>query len=265
MSMKMPRGAMPTPRNELAASEPYRPEGSLQIYIPSGAFPTPNQDLAAAPPYKPAGVSPGSFLAWPLAIDSSTGQLTNSIWAEEAFAKASVEPRTLIPRDAVDFAAQRCGLSNFAEFMQTHGFQMDGKAFLDGPFLAVDWTNTAVLNNAIANVGPVKIGVHMASLTTGPHGHLTPGHSGWGIHGLAASQPGNHCASLCGFGPLRELIELFRLHGIEVALPPGMPTGLCYAMFVDNSVGIIDRQSLINITGEAWLRNPTTIIKNLRG
>ena len=44
-----------------------------------------------------------------------------------------------------------------------------------------------------------------------------------------------------------------------------MPTGLCYAMFSWGSIGIVDRQSLMNITGEAWVRNPTTIVKNLSG
>ena len=41
-----------------------------------------------------------------------------------------------------------------------------------------------------------------------------------------------------------------------------MPPGLCYAMFTWGSIGIVDRQSLMNIMGEAWVRNPTTIFKN---
>ena len=38
-----------------------------------------------------------------------------------------------------------------------------------------------------------------------------------------------------------------------------MPTGLCYAMFTWNSIGIIDEQSMLNMTYEAWIRNPATI------
>jgi hypothetical protein len=40
-----------------------------------------------------------------------------------------------------------------------------------------------------------------------------------------------------------------------------MPTGICYAMFTWNSIGIIDQQSMLNMTHEAWIRNPVTIIK----
>jgi hypothetical protein len=36
-------------------------------------------------------------------------------------------------------------------------------------------------------------------------------------------------------------------------------------MFTWGSIGIVDRQSLINITGEAWVRNPTTIGKDISG
>jgi len=36
-------------------------------------------------------------------------------------------------------------------------------------------------------------------------------------------------------------------------------------MFSRGSIGIIDQQSLMNITGEAWVRNPTTMVKNLSG
>ena len=39
-----------------------------------------------------------------------------------------------------------------------------------------------------------------------------------------------------------------------------MPTGLCYAMFTWNSIGIIDQQSMSNMTYEAWIRNPVTLI-----
>jgi hypothetical protein len=118
MITKMPRGAIPTPRSELAASEPYRPEAGAEIFVPSGAFPTPNHELAAAQPYKAAGAAPASFIAWPLEIGAwGNEQLSNSSWAEEAFAKACAEPKVLIP--------DRCGPARFAgmrlvEFRRVH-------------------------------------------------------------------------------------------------------------------------------------------------
>jgi hypothetical protein len=266
MITKMPRGAIPIPRSELAASEPYRPENGTATFVPSGEFPTPNYELAAAQPYKSGSAAPESFIAWPIRSDCwGNDSVRNSSWAEEAFAKACAEPKVFIPTDVVLFTSRERGSSNFAAFMQTHGFQMEGKGYLDGPFNSVKWTSAAALNGAIANVGPVKIGVASANLASGSNGQVTPETSGWAIHGLPMGQPENYCASLCGYGALAALVDLFELHGVNVNLPPGMPAGLCYAMFIWGSIGIIDRQSLMNITGEAWVRNPTTIIKNLGG
>jgi hypothetical protein len=264
MTVKMPRGAIPVSRSELAASEPYRPDASEEIFVPSGEFPTPNHELAAAQPYRAVGPAPESFIAWPIGIGFwGNEKAGNSSWAEEAFAKACAEPKVFIPADVVLFTAWECGSSNFAAFLQTQGFQMDRKAYRNGPFHSVDWMNPAALHGAIANAGPVKIGVTSANLASGPQGQVTPGKSGWAICGLPAGQPEDHCASLCGYGPLAALADLFEQHGVHVDLPPDMPTGLCYAMFTWGSIGIVDRQSLMNITGEAWVRNPTTIVKNL--
>jgi hypothetical protein len=263
---RMPRGAIPTPRSELGAAEPYRPEPGAESFFPGGEFPTPNHELAAAQPYRASGAAPESFLAWPIEIGFWGNETAgNSSWAEEAFAKACAEPKVFIPTDVVLLTARECGSSNFARFMQTHGFHMDGTACLDGPFNKVNWTDTAVLNCAIANVGPVKVGVASAGLTSCPHGQLTPGASGWAIYGLPTDLSEDHCASLCGYGSLVALVGLFEQHGVNVNVPSGMPPGLCYAMFTRGSIGIVDHQSLMNITGEAWVRNPTTILKNLSG
>ena len=264
MIPKMPRGAIPTPRSDLAASDPYRPEVAAEIAVPSGKFPTPNHELAAAQPYIAGGAAPQSVIAWPTQIGLwGNENASSSSWAEEAFAKACAEPKVFIPNDVVLFASQECGSSNFAAFMQMHGFQIDRKAYLDGPFSSVDWTNAAALNGAIANVGPVKIGIASANLASGPHGQVTPGTSGWAIYGLPSGQSEDHCASLFGYGPLAALVDLFERHGVKVNLPPDMPTGPSYAMFTWGSIGIVDRQSLMNIAGEAWVRNPTTIVKSL--
>jgi hypothetical protein len=266
ITIKIPRGAIPTPRNEIAASEPYRPEGAPEVFVPGGELPRPNQELAAAQPYRAVGAPPESFIAWPIEPGYwGSDQASNSSWAEEAFAKACAEPRVFIPADLVLSTSRKCGSSNFAEFLQTHGFEMDRKAYLDGPFRSVDWMNEAVLSGAIATTGPVKIGIASANLAFGAQGQVTPGTSGWAIYGLPKGQPENHCASLCGYGPLAALSDLFDRHGINVNLPAGMPAGLCYAMFTWGSIGIVDRQSLINITGEAWVRNPTTIGKDISG
>src|ERR1700689_3680056 len=124
MNPRLPRGARPVRRSDLAASEPYRPEGGAEIFVPSGDFPSPNHELAEAQPYRAGGAAPESFIAWPTGIGFwGNEKVSNSIWAEEAFAKACAEPRVFIPTDVVLLTSQECGSSNFAAFLRTHGFQ----------------------------------------------------------------------------------------------------------------------------------------------
>jgi hypothetical protein len=263
MTGKMPRGAIPVPRSELAASDPYRAGAHAAVFVPSGPFPTPNHELAAATPYRAHDGAPESFLAWPIGISSWTiGDVGDSHWAEEAFAKACAEPQVFVADDVVRRAARQCGSSNFAAFMYAHGFQLERRSYVSGPFSSVDWTNITVLHSAIATSGPVKIGVASADLRSSRHGR-TPLKSGWAAYGLPAGQPEDHCAGLCGYGVLGVLVALFERRGVRVDVPPGMPAGPCYAMFTWGSIGIIDQQSLMNITSEAWVRNPTTIVRNL--
>ena len=106
MTTKMPRGARPTPRSELASSEPYRAQGNAKIFVPSGEFPTPNHELADASPYWAAAAAPESFIVWPIGIDLwGNEEARNSSWAEEAFAKACGEPLVgYYPEHAPGFA-----------------------------------------------------------------------------------------------------------------------------------------------------------------
>jgi hypothetical protein len=166
----------------------------------------------------------------------------------------------LVPKDVVLRALQDCGDSNFAAFMQTRGFRVDGRAYLDGLFRSVDWTDADLLNGAIAEHGPTKIGIATETLT-GLLRRNGPPVSGWAAYDLPANSIEDQFASLFGYGSLAALVDLFALHNVDVNPQSGMPTGICYAMFIWGSVGIIDRQSLLNITGEAWVRVPTTIVK----
>ncbi len=145
--------------------------------------------------------------------------------------------------------------------MQRTGFPYNGKTYDDGPYQSVNWTNAAILHSAIYSHGPVKIGVGAEDFQSNPHGLVTPGTSGWAMYDYPKNQPEDHCVSLCGYGTLAELVGLFHRHNVTVHAPPGMPTGLCYAMFTWNSIGIIDQQSMLNMTHEAWIRIPVTIVR----
>jgi hypothetical protein len=260
MIIKMPRGAIPTPRSQLAASEPYQVPGGTRVFVPSGEFPSPNEELAAASPFK-AKPAPESFLVWPMSMGSwGAGDARASLWVEEAFAKACAEPRVFIPSEVALLAAAQCASSNFAEFMQTRGFETNGTAYRDGPFNSLDWTDHAILKSAIHLHGPVKVGVGVADFQTNLHGRVTPGTSGWAMFGCGRSPRAEYCASLCGYGSLAELVGLFGQHQVRVDVAPGMPAGPCYALFIWDSIGIIDQLSMLNITGEAWVRTPVTVV-----
>jgi hypothetical protein len=243
VTKRLPRGAIPSPRYELAAAAPHVPDPSIAV--------------------------PPSFLMWPTEMSSWNNYVYGDcVTAEEAFAKATAAPQTFIPEATVVAWASTHGYLNGATLtavmttMQAHGFPFNNKTYDDGPYLAVNWASAAILNSAIYSHGPVKIGVGAEDFQSNPHGLVTPGTSGWAMYNYPKNQPEDHCVSLCGYGTtLAELVGLFHQHNVTVHAPPGMPGGLCYAMFTWNSIGIIDQHSMLNMTYEAWIRNPVTIIR----
>jgi hypothetical protein len=242
LTKPLPRGAIPSPRHELAAARPHVPDPKIS--------------------------APASFLMWPVQMSSWNNYVYGDcVSAEEAFAKATAAPQTFIPEATVVAWATAHGYLNGATLtsvmttMQSTGFPLNKKTYDDGPHNSVNWTNAAILQSAIYSHGPVKIGVGADGFQTNPHGNVTPGTSGWAMYNYPKNEPEDHCTSLCGYGTLAQLVALFKQHGATVKAPKGMPTGLCYAMFTWNSIGIIDQQSMLNMTYEAWIRNPVTIVK----
>jgi hypothetical protein len=242
LTKPLPRGAIPSPRYELAAAMPHIPDPKISV--------------------------PPSHLMWPAQMSSWNNYVYGDcVSAEEAFAKATAAPQTFIPEPAVVAWATTHGYLNGASLtavmktMETTGFSLNSKTYDDGPYNSVNWTNAAILHSAIYSHGPVKIGVGAGDFQTNADGSVTPGTSGWVMYNYPKNQPEDHCVSLCGYGTLAELITLFKHHKVTVHAPKGMPTGLSYAMFTWNSIGIIDQQSMLNMTYEAWIRIPVTIIK----
>jgi hypothetical protein len=242
LTKRLPRGAIPSPRYELAAAMPHVPDAAITV--------------------------PDSFLMWPVEMSSwNNYYYGDCVSAEEAFAKATAAPGVFISEAAVVSWASEHGYLNGATLtavmrtMRTNGFPFNGKTYDDGPYNTVNWTNAAILNSAIFTHGPVKLGVGADDFQSNPHGLVTPGTSGWAMYNYPKNQPEDHCVSLCGYGTLPELVHLFQQHHVTVHAPPGMPAGLCYATFTWNSIGILDQQSMLNMTYEAWIRNPVTIIK----
>jgi hypothetical protein len=181
LTKPLPRGAIPSPRHELAAAMPHIPDSKISV--------------------------PAAFLMWPVQMSSWNNYVYGDcVSAEEAFAKATATPQTFIPEATVVAWATAHGYLNGATLtsvmttMQTNGFPFKKKKYDDGSYNSVNWTDSAILQSAIYSHGPVKIGVGANDFQSNPHGSVTPGTSGWAMYNYPKNQPEDHCVSLCGYG-----------------------------------------------------------------
>lgn len=229
--------------------------------MPRGAIPSPRSKLAAAMPHRILGTTPATYFNIPKKI-AFWGNDANGdcVTAEEAFAKACNNPEVFISDQVAISWARRHGFLNGAvlidvlEAMASTGFEQGGETFDDGPCFSVDWTNAPLLNNAIAN-GPVKIGVGGNQLNDVYNANSAK--NGWFATGFQPEPDEDHCVSLCGTGTLAWLAQ-----ALGVSVPAGVDgTQPGYGVFTWDSIGIIDVPSMLAITHEAWLRNPTTVTK----
>jgi hypothetical protein len=266
------------------------PYGLIPIRLPRGLIPTPQSVKNAAPKYVRRGAALGAAAIpseW-MFLPTNLAYWGNYIYAdcvtaEEAFAKVCVGTR-LQPAgklfcsnvEAITWANNNGYLNNAVitdvmASMARSGLVIGGTTYGDGPYYAVNYMNVADLQDAIYNVGPVKIGVSSDYLQAGDGGGViggvTPGinngpqnvgfvNSGWTLYNYPGRGREDHCTSLFGYGSLASLVANFASLGITVNVVSGMPTGTCYAMFCWDSIGIIDEQSMLNMTYEAWVRDP---------
>jgi hypothetical protein len=227
-----------------------------------GAFPSPRHELAAATPHIALIGAPPNFIIVPQRISMWGNDVHGDcVTAEEAFAKACNNPEIFIPDGDVIAWATRHGileganLAQVLQWMQNDGFVEGSFVYDDGAYFSVNWTNALILQSAIFQ-GPVKIGIAANQIETA--WRTTGGRTGWFGVGFHADPGEDHCVSLCGYGSLTWLAQ--QLH---VQVPAGIDgTKSGYAMFTWNSIGIIDVPSLLAITHEAWLRQPTTVSKS---
>ena len=226
---------------------------------PRGAIPSPRHKLAGAMPHIASVATPPNWLFLPQQL-SFWGNQTDGdcVTAEEAFAKACHSPEIFITdQTAIGWATTHGYLngvviSDALETMVSDGFKQDGNTYDDGGASTVDWTNAALLANAIS-LGPVKIGIAADQLDN----VVTSGVNGWFALGFKPDANEDHCVSLSGYGALSWLAQQM---GVQVpAGADGTQPG--YAMFTWNSVGIIDAPSMLAITHEAWVRLPTTLVR----
>ncbi len=232
--------------------------GTVQT-LKRGATPSPRSALAAAVPHVAVLGAPPNFITVPAQISMWGNDVHGDcVTAEEAFAKACNNPEIFIPDNDVISWATKHGVLEGAtplqvlQFMQMDGFQEGGSIFDDGVFSSVNWTNPTILQSAIS-IGPVKIGIAADQVETAYS--TTNGKPGWFAVGFHADTKYDHCVSLCGYGTISWLAQQ-----VHVSVPAGIDgTKPGYALFTWDSIGIIDAPSLLAITCEAWLRQPTTV------
>src|SRR5277367_5570049 len=184
-----------------------------------GARPSPRHRLASAMPARIVSPTPAQWLWLPKRLSMWLNDVDGDcVTAEEAFAKACSTPEIFITDATVlawatkNNALNGTELTTVLDLMQNSGFPQSGTLYNDGPFSSVDWTNTAALQNAIAQ-GPVKIGVAADQLE-----NIVPNPptNGWVATGFTADGNEDHCVSLCGYGTILWLAQ-------QLAGPGGIP------------------------------------------
>lgn len=190
-------------------------------------------------------------------------QYGDCVTAEEAFAKdiypvyysTAGKPVDIDTATVEQWARQHgflngANLTSVMDVMGSQGITFNGTTYTDGPYKSVDYANWTTLTSAIAQ-GPVKIGVAAGQLQN------TPGvgqNNGWVATGYGPDGNEDHCTSLCGFGTMQYLCS-----AMGVGVPSGVdPTSKSVLFYTWDTIGVMDFPSMVNITGEAWLRSPTT-------
>jgi hypothetical protein len=225
-----------------------------------GAIPSPRFELAAAIPHVPLPTVPPTYLSVPKKISVwHNDNHGDCVTAEEAFAKACHSPEIFITDAEVQKWATAHGwyeganLIDVLKAMQKGGFTQDTHTYDDGAPNSVNWTDAPTLQSAICH-GPVKIGIAADQLHAVCQANDFK--SGWLATGFKEDSKEDHCVSLCGYGTISWLAQQ-----LKVTVATGVDgTKPGYALFTWGSIGIIDFASLLAITHEAWLRTPTTIV-----
>lgn len=238
--------------------------------MPRGLIPSPEEALRTARVYVPRTLMamPSSFLQWPYKMSYwGNDKYGDCVTAEEAFAKVTASGHYFIPECTVIGWAERNGYlngttcSSVLSTMRDKGIDFSMNILYDGNFSIINYKDCTALRNAIYCCGPVKLSIdskYMQPVTSPAKGNMTPGESGWALYNYPQSGKHDHCVSVCGYGLLDDLISEFKKYQIDVRKSSGMPGGMWYAVFTWNSIGIVDEQSLLNMTYEAWARDPVT-------
>jgi hypothetical protein len=236
-----------------------------------GMIPTPQSEIESAVKHicGKIGTAPSQFVQiakklsfW---LNNTDG---DCVTAEEAAAKAAYSVRNggtelFVPDAEVGRWASAHGWLNGANLppvmsaMAKKGFVVNGKVYNDGPHASVKYGDVPTLQDAIY-VGPVKIGIDANGLPSGAGNK-----QGWFAVG---GSPGewnseDHCVGLWGYGTAAYLYQQLTATFGNVPLPSSLPgTTEGFLLYTWSTVGFVDHARIMAMCGEAWVRNPTTVI-----
>lgn len=220
----------------------------------TGAKPTSRHTLAASAPYRIVGTTPSSWIWLPKRLSYWGNQNDGDcVTASEAFNKACsgifISEAEVIRWATAHGVLNGAYLNEVLDWFTDDGFRQDGNVYNDGKKVSVDWTNAAVLRNALSK-GPVKIGVAASQLQ-----NAVGDSNGWFAMNFQSDNQTDHCVELAGFGTVSELAGW-----LNVTVPSGIdPSEDAYGLFTWNTVGVINVSSIKAITSEAWTRIPNSI------
>ena len=234
--------------------------------VQRGAIPTSRSMLAFASPFRPTATPPASGFIFPKTMSMwLNDQDGDCVTAEEAFSKAC--GGILIADSTVQTWATNNGVLNGADLdqviqmMQEAGFSQDGNIYGDGQGLAVNYADAATMQAAIYQAGMmggcVKMGVAADALPSGA-GNT----NGWFLTGVSPDSNEDHCMGVCGYGTAQQFCDAMNAaYGLSLTVPTGIdPNMQGYAVFTWSTIGWVDVQSWVNMSGEAWIRNPSTVV-----
>jgi hypothetical protein len=222
-------------------------------------------------PYRPIpallAALPASFFIFPLKMSMwLNDQDGDCVTAEECYNKACggifIEDATCLAWCNANGTLNGADLQPVIQQMQQSGFSQDGNIYGDGEPLAVNYADAPTMQAAVWQAGQqggsIKIGIAADQLPSGAGNG-----NGWFLFDDEQGSNEDHCTSISGYGTAQQFSDSINAaFGLNITVPSGQdPTTQGYALYTWKSIGFVTPKALVNMTGEAWIRNPPTIIK----
>lgn len=230
------------------------PEMKLPVQKLGGARPA-RHKLARAYPWKPSVITvpenyPVPIRNWSKWLNDQYGVCTTS----EECANICVSWTDIIDDKTMYAWCKKHGFLNGADLPEVMEMMVKDPIagiYSDGDYYSIDWTNESLLRAAIFENGCVKIAIAADQLRPTAAGES----QGWVLTGARKDRSLDHCVSLVSFGTAKFILE-----SIGVKVPSNLdPNKKGYCMFTWGTIGFIDQESLDAITGEAYVRKPSSL------